>query len=77
MPTPLSTQGTYEITLTTTDVAGNSATQTYTIRIDKTLPTVGTVTKKLGSSSGSVYGGIWSGTEGANGATFTGNWTNQ
>ena len=32
--------GTSTITLTTTDIAGNSATRTYTVKIDKTLPTI-------------------------------------
>ena len=51
----LTATGTYTITVKTTDNVGLIATRTYTIKIDKTNPTAGTLTMKLGSSTGSAY----------------------
>ena len=51
----LTEEGTYTVTVTTTDNAGNTASREYTIKIDKTAPTAGTLTMKLDSSTGSNY----------------------
>lgn len=47
--------GTYNITVTTKDKAGNTSTNNYVIKIDKTAPNVGTLTMKLDSISGENY----------------------
>ena len=47
--------GTYNITVTTKDKAGNTSTNNYVIQIDKTAPNVGTLTMKLDSISGENY----------------------
>ena len=47
--------GTYNITVTTKDKAGNTSTNNYIIKIDKTAPNVGTLTMKLDSISGENY----------------------
>ena len=54
-PTILTETGIYEITVTTTDYAGNIATNTYTVKIDKTAPIAGTLTMKLESSEEEAY----------------------
>ena len=51
----LSTTGTYNITVITKDKAGNTSTNNYIIKIDKTAPNVGTLTMKLDSASGENY----------------------
>ena len=51
----LSATGTYNITVTTKDKAGNTSTNNYVIKIDKTAPNVGTLTMKLDSASGENY----------------------
>ena len=51
----LSATGTYNITVTTKDKAGNTATNNYVIKIDKTVPNVGKLTMKLDSASGEDY----------------------
>ena len=50
----LTDQGKYTITVTTKDVAGNSATNTYYVNIDKTAPT-GTLTASPTNKSGTTY----------------------
>ena len=47
--------GTYNITVTTKDKAGNTSTNNYVIKIDKKAPNVGTLTMKLDSTSGENY----------------------
>ena len=47
--------GTYNITVTTKDKAGNTSTNNYVIKIDKKAPNVGTLTMKLDSASGENY----------------------
>ena len=47
--------GTYNITVTTKDKAGNTSTNNYVIKIDKKAPNVGTLTIKLDSASGENY----------------------
>ena len=51
----LSATGTYNITVTTKDKAGNTSTNNYVIKIDKKAPNVGTLTMKLDSASGENY----------------------
>ena len=51
----LSATGTYNITVTTKDKTGNTSTNNYVIKIDKTAPNVGTLTMKLDSASGENY----------------------
>ena len=51
----LSATGTYNITVTTKDNAGNTSTNNYAIKIDKAVPNVGTLAMKLDSASGENY----------------------
>ena len=55
-PQTLTEEGTYTIIVTTTDNVGNTSTRSgYTIKIDKTAPTSGTLTMKLNNSTGKDY----------------------
>ncbi len=51
----IANNGTSAVTITTTDLAGNVSTGTYTVKIDKELPLAGTMIMKLGSSTGANY----------------------
>ena len=54
-PQTITTEGTHTVVVTTTDNVGNTATNTYSIKIDKTAPTVGLLHMKLESLNGSDY----------------------
>ena len=55
-PTTLTETGEYEVTVKTTDEAGNSAENKYTIKIDKVVPILAL---KHNDASGAVYDGTW------------------
>ena len=57
--------GTYTITVTTEDIAGNTSTSSeYTVRIDKEEPAVGKLVFKKNNSTGPIYNlNEWTGTD--------------
>ena len=55
-PTTLTETGEYTVIVRTTDEAGNSAENTYTIRIDKVVPALAL---KHNDESGAIYDGTW------------------
>ena len=49
--TTITNAGTSTVTVTTTDIAGNSATRIYTVKIDRSVTAAGTMIMKLINSS--------------------------
>ena len=54
-PQVLENEGIYKIIITTKDNLGNTSTNEYTVKIDKTAPTIGTLSMKIKSKEGDIY----------------------